>query len=367
MDYTSLRRLSLADRERTVDGLKRLRRGLDNNVPKKGPGSLLLATWNIRELGGNKYGDRMRDAEFFIAECMNHFDLIAVQEVRRNLNGLKNIMRILGPQWDCIFNDVSYADGGNSERLAFVFDKNQVFFTGLAGELVLSPEASKHFAQVARTPFVCGFQSGWAKFNLCTVHIYYGEGDENPRRVGEIEEVAKLLKKKAKDYIETEKKLAYSPQNLVLLGDFNIADKTQKTFEALTKSDFVIPKPLQKIPEGSNVKQDKHYDQIAFFKDMEGISSGAAGIFNFFNYVYRDEDDGLYQPYSSETNAKNHGEWRTFQMSDHLIMWCQFDVDKADTYLDEVLKGDDAPASESKPKKPTKPKPKPKKKPKKPK
>ena len=28
--------------------------------------------------------------------------------------------------------------------------------------------------QFARTPFVVEFQSGWFKFILCTVHIYYG-------------------------------------------------------------------------------------------------------------------------------------------------------------------------------------------------
>jgi hypothetical protein len=39
------------------------------------------------------------------------------------------------------------------------------------------------------------------------------------------------------------------------------------------------------------------------------------------------------------TNARNFKEWRTYQMSDHLIMWTQFDVDKTDTYLDEVANG----------------------------
>ena len=236
MDYTTLRYLKLQDRKRVVAGLQELRVGLENKSPRKGPGSLLLATWNIREFGGTKYGGRMPDAQFFIAECLNHFDLIAVQEVRRDLTALKGLMRLLGPQWDVVFTDVSYADGGNSERLAFLFDKNQVFFTGLAGELVLPTKKAKIVvAQVARTPFVCGFQAGWAKFNLCTVHIYYGKGHENPRRVKEIHETAGLLAKKAKDYINTEKLIAYSPENLVLLGDFNIAKHSDQTFLALEK------------------------------------------------------------------------------------------------------------------------------------
>jgi hypothetical protein len=169
MDYTPLRRMEPKTRQRIIAGLKKLRIGLKTQIPPKGPGSLLLATWNIREFGGTKYGGRIDDARFFISECLNHFDLVAVQEVRRDLNALRTVMRLLGPHWDVIFTDVSYAQGGNSERLAFLFDKNQLFFTGLAGELVLPPKASQTVAQIARTPFICGFQAGWAKFNLCTV------------------------------------------------------------------------------------------------------------------------------------------------------------------------------------------------------
>jgi len=338
MDYTPLRRLKNVDKQRVIGGLRKLRTGLLQDVPRKGPGNLLLASWNIREFGGTKYGGRMEDARFFIAECMNHFDLIAVQEVRRDLRALRDVMRLLGPNWDVVFTDVSYAQGGNSERMAFVFDKNQVFFTGLAGELVLPPSKSKVVAQIARTPFICGFQAGWAKFNLCTVHIYYGTGDENPRRVEEIEQTAQLLAKKADDYLNPGRQ-AYSPENLVLLGDFNIANTGQKTYQALTGAGFVIPKSLQKLP-GSNVKGDKAYDQIAFYKEAEGISCDRAGVFDFFKYVYTAADEPAYAELSGATNARNYADWRTYQMSDHLIMWAQFNVDKTDSYLDDVARAE---------------------------
>lgn len=333
MDYRPLRRVAIEDRKRVVAGLKTLRAGLATHIPAKGPGRLLLATWNIREFGGTKYGGRLEDARFFIAECLSHFDLVAVQEVRRDLNALRSVMRLLGPQWDVIFTDVSYAQGGNSERLAFLFDKNQVIFTGLAGELVLPPEASKTVAQVARTPFVCGFQAGWAKFNLCTVHIYYGEGDENPRRIGEIRDTAALLAKKAKDYINTEKRIAYAPENLLVLGDFNIAKHSHKTFEALTENGFIIPDALQRLP-GSNVAKDKFYDQIAFYKTTEGIICRKADVFDFYEYVFNDE--AIYASELKASAARSFKDWRTYQMSDHLIMWAEFDVDKTDIYLEEV-------------------------------
>jgi hypothetical protein len=53
--------------------------------------------------------------------------------------------------------------------------------------------------QFARTPFVCGFKAGWARIDLCTVHIYYGDDKPlDPRRLEEIAKLAKFLAKRAK-------------------------------------------------------------------------------------------------------------------------------------------------------------------------
>ncbi len=346
MNYTSLRWIKdPKQRQRIVAGLGKLRAGLKRKVPAKSEGSLLLATWNIREFGGSKYGGRTTDAMYYIAECMNCFDLIAVQEVRADLKALQEIMRLLGRQWDVIFTDVSYADGGNFERLAFVYNTAKVSFTGLAGELVLSSKsATEIMSQVARTPFVCGFQAGWAKFNLCTVHIYYGTSKaEDPRRIDEINALARLLAAKAKDYINTEAPVDYAPEHLVLLGDFNIFSRTDKTYEALTKNKFEVPAELQKLPTGSNVAQNKFYDQIALFKQKVGVKNTNAGIFNFFDYVFNDpkEFNGL----KNAPTAKTFQQWRTFQMSDHLIMWSEFSVDQTDAYLKALAAWDGKPSS----------------------
>jgi hypothetical protein len=85
---------------------------------------------------------------------------------------------------------------------------------------------------------------------------------------------------------------------------------------------------------GSNVSHDKFYDQIAFYQRTEGLTCTQASVFDFYEYVYNDE--ALYKKYSEPTNARNFREWRTYQMSDHLIMWAQFDVDKTAIYLDAV-------------------------------
>ena len=334
MYYFGLRRVKdAAQRKRIIAGLGKLRAGLKRKLPEKNDGTLLLATWNIREFGGPKFGGRTTDAMYYIAECMSRFDLIAVQEVRADLTALRDILRILGRQWDVLFTDVSYADSGNFERLAFVYNTAKVSFTGLAGELVLpSKAATEKMSQVARTPFICGFQVGWAKFNLCTVHIYYGTSKaEDPRRIDEINALAKILAAKAKDYINTKAPVDYSPEHLVLLGDFNIFSRTDKTYEALTKNKFEVPEELQKLPKGSNVAQDKFYDQIAIFKQKVGVKNTRAGIFNFYDYVFGDPKE--FKGGKGAPTAKNFMQWRTYQMSDHLIMWSEFSVDRTDVYL----------------------------------
>ncbi|WP_072389367.1 endonuclease/exonuclease/phosphatase family protein [Hyphomicrobium sp. CS1BSMeth3] len=330
-----------ASRDHIVGSLLRLRKGLNSSVPEKRPGSVRLATWNIREFGGRKHGGRTDEALYCIAEIISRFDIVAVQEVRPDLYALDRVMGLLGRDWDRIFTDVSYAKSGNQERLAFLWDRRNVRFTGLAGELVLPEVESKELAQIARTPFICGFQAGWAKFNLCTVHMYFGEGANDERRVAEIAETGKLLSKKAKDYIklDEENRRIYSPENLVLLGDFNIFKKSDKTFDALAKSGFVLPKELMKDElSGSNVARNKFYDQIVFFKEVRDIENTKAGIFDFYEHIYRDEDAARFVETKHIADKAKFKDWRTYQMSDHLVMWAEFTVDKADDYLKGLRK-----------------------------
>ncbi len=61
--------------------------------------TLLLATWNIRDLGAGKYGGRLKESLYYIAEILSHFDLIAIQEVREDLTALRAIQRILGSNY----------------------------------------------------------------------------------------------------------------------------------------------------------------------------------------------------------------------------------------------------------------------------
>jgi exonuclease III len=406
-----------------------------------------IATWNIREFDSPSYGYRSREAIAYIAEILSNFDLIALQEIRRDLDALEDVKRLLGPNWDYIVTDVTEGDSGNKERMAFLYNRDKVWFRNVAGELTLPrgqkitdpfgnrfkvaggaqlelaagrilespkglktailasgqtkveedveiplPEGTKivlpqgssiRFAknarvpittdagidieatatptlpesaeivlppnsllggpqQFARTPFVTSFQAGWLKINLATVHIYYGTGAAGiERRKDEIRRLTALLADRAKSDSDSD-----ADSYFIALGDFNIVGPEHETMDALRTNEFLIPKPLQNVP-GSNVKQDKFYDQIALWtgessrrKTYTHILPYRAGVFDFFDVVYRTDEEDTYRPFmrkpGSDDFYSSYASWRTHQMSDHLPMWVELHIDFSREYLDEV-------------------------------
>ena len=345
-DYRLLHGLPDADRARTIAGLQRLRGALDEQLPRKTlDETMLLGTWNIRELDSSKYGERTAEAYLYLAEVISRLDVVAVQEVRNDLGGLRQLSAALGPTWNWIVTDVTEGRAGNGERMAFLFDTRTVQFTGLASELVLPPlPGGVPSQQIARTPFAAGFRAGWSNFQLATVHIVYGSDEaEDPRRVEEIRRLAAALAKRTEDPHTW-------PRTLVLLGDFNIFHRGDQTMASLTAEGWMVPEELQTIP-GTNVPRNKHYDQIAVRADPSERphfrTTGRAGVFDPLAQVYRVEDEPDYAAVmgGSYRRTKAGGrrgvanrnryyrQWRTFQMSDHLPLWVEVVTDYSDDYL----------------------------------
>lgn len=344
-------KFSQEDRKRTAERLLLLREKLRGEVPSRTVSeSLLLATWNIREFGSNKRSARLAESLYYIAEIISAFDIVAVQEVNADMAELERVMRILGRNWRYIATDVTEGASGNRERLVFVYDSAKVTFQNIAGEIVL-PEGSlvTDTKQFARTPFMVAYQSGWFKFMLATVHIYYGkEGQNTPefaRRVAEIEKIALTIAERAKEDAQ---------HRFVLLGDFNIVSPEHKTMEALRKQGYFIHPELMKKP--SNYKRDMHYDQIAFRAKADELLLGDgrvaadpaakknAGVFDFNQVVFTDSDFKVYKNTVKEQTKLDDSKlekeylssWRTYQMSDHFPMWVEMKIDFADRYLAKI-------------------------------
>ena len=339
------------ERLRIADRLLALRNQLDRQIPQKtSTETLLLATWNIREFGDNRHAESVH----FIAEIISRFDLVAVQEIARKLDGLTKLMTYLGSNWDYIVTDSTEGTAGGGERMAFLYDKNKVSFKNMASEIVLT-KGKQVFEtlQFARTPFCVAFQAGWFRFNIATVHIYYGTATDKQieeRRLEEIKKAVEFLSKRSK-----EENLSY-----ILLGDFNIPNCNTDYMSALQRKKFFIPDAIKEHP--SNLAKTKHYDQIAFNIKLEPTmdifdkKNQKAGAFDFTVSVYREEDVEIYKKYftpeslivkdkttkemrpktDKEIEAYYLSKYRTFEMSDHLPLWVELKIDFSNQYLEKI-------------------------------
>lgn len=352
-------------RKRAAEHLLALREALTSGQgapPPRAGDKLVLGTWNLREFDSGSWGERLPESLAYIAEIIDRFDLVAVQEVRADLRALKDLQYRLGPNWSYLVSDVTRGTAGNQERLAYLYDTRKVRFLGIAGELVLPPVkapkgggagAPKEIPaqQIARTPLMAAFQVGWTKFVLATVHILYGDDSAEPlARIDEIKQFAGFLRERTDDPSEP-------IRNFIALGDFNIFSSEDKTMKALIEEGgFTIPDGTKDIP-GTNVAKDKKYDQIAYRAQGDRfLSTGRAGCFDYYEHVFTNDEADSYRPQIDEYIRAQHDAgkktpkfpttdataksqfkmWRTYQMSDHLPLWAEFQVDFSDEYLTDI-------------------------------
>ncbi|WP_427008688.1 endonuclease/exonuclease/phosphatase family protein [Pseudarthrobacter sp. H2] len=300
-----------------TEDLDRLRTALTESIPAKTESNLLVGTWNIRALGeltakwlaGPKDSPK-RDwhAIACLAEVISRFDVVAVQESRRNPVALKRLLEDLGPHWKVIVSDAVEGAAGNGERLAFLYDSTRVQPSGLVGEIVLPPIGDDPQRQFARTPYTASFARAGVEFTLASVHILWGK---NPaERLPEITAFAQWMRA-----------WAVRPNdwnaNLIVLGDFNLDRIGDPLYEAFISTGLWPPTELNAVPRTifDDDKTKHFYDQLAWFSKPDGTSllqgltySKRAGTFDFVPHIFQ----GL---------SRSEVSWR---VSDHYPLWCEF-------------------------------------------
>lgn len=115
----------------------------DFGLPRKRRKSVVIGTFNIRKLGAVK--KRSKGAWAFFQRVCETFDLLAIQEVMDDMEGLRNLHRLLGPDWGLVVSDVTggafnreelkRGARGNTERLAFLFRWKRIQRTELASDI----------------------------------------------------------------------------------------------------------------------------------------------------------------------------------------------------------------------------------------
>ena len=308
-------------------GLKELGKRIDKAKipPSKLDETLNLATWNIREFGKKS---RLKASLHYIAEVLGQFDLIAVVEVRDNLADLAEVLHYLGPYWKAVFSDYITDSGGNRERVAYIYDKRAVVFNGLAAEAEpprTKNQQGEYVSQISwwRSPYLASFRAGDFDFILITAHIRWDAKGGEQSRIKELKLLADWVEKRRKEkYVED--------KDIIVMGDFNIPKIDDALFQAVTKNGLRIPDKLRGT-HGSNLARDKRYDQILYYQEHTAAIKQAspAGVMDY----YEGGIDKLY-PDTKLTKEKF-----TYQMSDHLPLWVQLNVDIDEEKLDQLIQG----------------------------
>jgi endonuclease/exonuclease/phosphatase family metal-dependent hydrolase len=303
------------DLDRELAALRAYRRDKPGRqIPVKGRDKLLVATWNVANLGVQ---DRLDSDYALIAEVISWFDLVAVQEVNDDLRGIEAIHDKLPPRYDLLFSDAS----GNRERQAFLFDTRKVKRLREVGRIAIPPRdlpkiatsgAKTPFAGFDRGPYLSSFEAGAFRFGLVSVHLFYGSEDppDLDRRTLETFAVAWWADKTHRD------KNSYVG-DVVPLGDFNLpkAAPGDRIFDALVSLGLQLPPHTSQI--GSAIASDSHYDQIAFFPGAtKDRFTGACNVFDF--------DGALFQDLWQQRTPAQFQSYIKYHLSDHRPLWAEF-------------------------------------------
>ncbi len=303
-------------------GIKTLRQriNVDSSVLDK---TINIATWNIREFGKKP---REKSSIHYIAEILSNFDLIAIVELRENLDDFNKVMDILGPYWKAIFSDIAMDRGGNKERIAYLYDKRVLTFTGLAAEadpIRTKNEDGEYVPTITwwRSPYLASFRAGKFDFVLLTAHIRWGKSEKERKR--SLETLADWIEKRRKSEHVVDK-------DLIVMGDFNIPKEDDDLYHAITKHGLQMPESLRG-KHGTNLAKDKRYDQILYYRHPIQIFNDKGGVLDFYQGDWR----SIYpEPlYPEMTKSKF-----TYQISDHLPLWVQLDVWSDDFQIDQLVR-----------------------------
>jgi endonuclease/exonuclease/phosphatase family metal-dependent hydrolase len=290
--------------------------GLLSSIPLRSVDeNVVMATWNIAQFSNNKKQRALQ----YIADICERFDIVAIQEVKTSLLGLSRLQKLLPGHYQILVTDPT----GNYERMAYLYDKRTVISTGLVCEIAFNgPIASPNVFQFQRSPYCASFKAGRFDFTLVSVHIAEGSSQGavgTNLREKEIQELVKHIKAEAK----RERGSVFDPDFFVL-GDFNIEQDGDRFFKALTGGEeprFRMPPGMNNL--GTNFKQTKTFDKIAWLPSDEFEFTGKFGVIPFGKVLYKESG----QPADA---AKS-------EVSDHLPLWAEFRVTELEHELDQII------------------------------
>lgn len=266
--------------------------------------NLILATWNIQQFSEKKSWRAIK----YMADIIERFDIVAIQEIKSDLRGLSKLQEVLPGKYQLLVSDVT----GNTERFAFIYDERTVEATGLVSEITLDIDTQTHEGfQLHRVPYCASFRAGRFDFTVVSVHIFESKTAFREREIDVLaREIARLSKRQHTKVVD---------RDFFVVGDFNIVKEGDRFFKALVDQGFQLPPPLDKIK--TNFKQTKTFDKISWVDRPDFRFSGKAKVVPFGKVLFQDR---VPQGGSRE-------------VSDHLPLWAEFRVNELTQRLEQII------------------------------
>lgn len=174
-------------------------------MPRKGPGRLLVGSWNIANFG---LQERRNDDLALIAELLSWFDGLsrpsfqprrAQRAGRKRAEGwwrcrenpstalrtcfadLYQVVHLMGTKYQVLMSDA----GGNNERLVFIYDRRKLRLLDEISEVSIAPSRAKSvklepegapFVGFDRPPYLASFNLAGTPLSvqLVNVHLFFG-------------------------------------------------------------------------------------------------------------------------------------------------------------------------------------------------
>ena len=251
-----------------------------------GFGQVQLVSWNVENLGKSKSDEEIA----FMANLLNQYDLVALQEVVAGYGGAQAVARLAdelnrkGNKWEYTISDPTTSTPSKTERYAFLWKSSIIKKIGKAW-------LEKKYASVMeREPYLCTFEYGNKQFTVVSFHAI--TKSKQPER--EI----KYFK-----YFPEE----YPKLNLIFAGDFN-CPQSHSVFDPLRKMGYASALVNQKTSLKRSCKNGEclasEFDNMYFPKSK--IKKLNAGVVLFF------------EKFSTLKEAHT--------ISDHCPIWMEFSL-----------------------------------------
>jgi len=245
-----------------------------------------LVSWNVENLGKSKSNEEI----VFMANLLNQYDLVALQEVVAGYGGAQAVARLAdalnrkGNQWDYTISDPTTSTPSKTERYAFLWKTATIKKIGKAWL------EKKYAAVMEREPYLCTFEYGNKQFTAVSFHAI--TKSKQPER--EI--------KYFQFFPST-----YPKSNLIIMGDFN-CPQSHSVFNPLRKMGFASALVNQKTSLKRSIKNSLYlaseFDNIFFPKS--NVKKLGSGVVLF------------YQNFPSLRQART--------ISDHCPVWLEFSL-----------------------------------------